>query len=450
MAGVPLLTGFNIGSTSPVDYRLIKTKAEMKAADETTLPDVYLTICPDDGKLYLYNKENETDSTTGKFKVFEGGSLPDYLGSVQYKSQGVFTDNVYVHAPSNMALFNNWLNRLSTTVRVGYYESSSSRVCFEFSPTNVKFMRYYTSYEDPVGYILATKQDDKWVWNEKNADLLNNHNDISAIHIIPDDLVGTEFNVKDSDAVSLVNLISDFYVKTTLSEQLRHSNIKISAKDGNGLVNISGSADAAEDGLFAAGGAANLVPTEWNPGVGYPTDTSKLYVASRTAYINGNSNNKNIKAGTIIIYNGTDWIPINDNLGSLDVDKLNVHNSITSTVANYNGGETVFKTSNKGMEASSRVNIDDDATSIIANNVDPVTLENIADPDSESSPTNAILGIQYGGSQFNGVEATVDSLNLKGNVLVNGQPLGGPKIQVMDSSAYDASTADPTTIYLLK
>lgn len=65
--------GFKITSNEAVDANLTLTKLEMKNIDENLIPDKYLTICQDDGKLYLYNKGNSVDETTGKFRVFEGG-----------------------------------------------------------------------------------------------------------------------------------------------------------------------------------------------------------------------------------------------------------------------------------------------------------------------------------------------------------------------------------------
>lgn len=66
--------GFKITSNEPIDANLTLTKSEMKNINENLIPDKYLTICQDDGKLYLYNKSNTVDEQTGKFRVFEGGS----------------------------------------------------------------------------------------------------------------------------------------------------------------------------------------------------------------------------------------------------------------------------------------------------------------------------------------------------------------------------------------
>lgn len=67
------LAGFNVGGTEPIDKRLVLTKAEMLAFDDSLMPSDYLCMCSDDHKQYQYNKNNTVDPVTGKFRVFEGG-----------------------------------------------------------------------------------------------------------------------------------------------------------------------------------------------------------------------------------------------------------------------------------------------------------------------------------------------------------------------------------------
>ena len=71
---ISLASGFSISNSEPIDSRLIMTKAEMLAIKKAKMPKVYLAMCPDDGKLYLYNGENEINPETGRFRVFEGGN----------------------------------------------------------------------------------------------------------------------------------------------------------------------------------------------------------------------------------------------------------------------------------------------------------------------------------------------------------------------------------------
>lgn len=65
--------GFKRASAAPIDDSLVLTKAKMLAADDAMMPPNYFCVCKDDGKLYLYDKSNDVDDTTGKYRVFEGG-----------------------------------------------------------------------------------------------------------------------------------------------------------------------------------------------------------------------------------------------------------------------------------------------------------------------------------------------------------------------------------------
>lgn len=66
--------GFKRAGSEAIDVDLALTKEQMLVVDDNMIPDKYLTICQDDGKLYLYNKENDFDDTTGRYRVLEGGS----------------------------------------------------------------------------------------------------------------------------------------------------------------------------------------------------------------------------------------------------------------------------------------------------------------------------------------------------------------------------------------
>ena len=71
---IKITQGFKITSNDPIDANLTLTKAEMKSVNEDLIPDKYLTVCQDDGQLYIYNKDNTVDDNTGKFRKIEGGS----------------------------------------------------------------------------------------------------------------------------------------------------------------------------------------------------------------------------------------------------------------------------------------------------------------------------------------------------------------------------------------
>lgn len=72
-----ILDGFSVGGTAPIDERFVKTKQQMHDMSDNLMPSDYFCMCSDDHKFYLYNKLNTVDATTGKYRVFEGGSGGD-------------------------------------------------------------------------------------------------------------------------------------------------------------------------------------------------------------------------------------------------------------------------------------------------------------------------------------------------------------------------------------
>ena len=71
--------GFNITSQEPIDQRLVLTKEQMRSVVEARMPDVYVAICKDDGKLYTFNKANVFDEDTGKFRLHSADVTVDEL-----------------------------------------------------------------------------------------------------------------------------------------------------------------------------------------------------------------------------------------------------------------------------------------------------------------------------------------------------------------------------------
>ena len=47
-----------------------RTFEDMKRVPDVRMPQLYLAYCLEDQNVYLYNKDNEIDSKTGKFRVF--------------------------------------------------------------------------------------------------------------------------------------------------------------------------------------------------------------------------------------------------------------------------------------------------------------------------------------------------------------------------------------------
>lgn len=60
---------------------IYQTKADMAAAKATRLPQMYVASCLEDGNIYVYNKANEDDPETGKWRVLKSG------GEIQVDSE---------------------------------------------------------------------------------------------------------------------------------------------------------------------------------------------------------------------------------------------------------------------------------------------------------------------------------------------------------------------------
>ena len=76
--------GFEITSKQPIDTRILLKKTAMLSINDNIMPIKYFAICVDDGKLYLYDKTNEVDPETGKFRVLESDvDLSNYVTKEQ-------------------------------------------------------------------------------------------------------------------------------------------------------------------------------------------------------------------------------------------------------------------------------------------------------------------------------------------------------------------------------
>lgn len=61
-------------STPNVKRDMFDTIADMKEYNENYLPQVFIATCVEDGCIYIFNKGNLVDDTTGKWRKFEGGT----------------------------------------------------------------------------------------------------------------------------------------------------------------------------------------------------------------------------------------------------------------------------------------------------------------------------------------------------------------------------------------
>jgi len=67
--------GFELGSAQPIDSRQYLTKAQMLSINDNIMPDVYMAVCKNDGCIYTYNKNNEINPETGKFRIVNSNSI---------------------------------------------------------------------------------------------------------------------------------------------------------------------------------------------------------------------------------------------------------------------------------------------------------------------------------------------------------------------------------------
>lgn len=68
---IKINSNFQVGTPQPLDSRTVLSKEEMKNANENVFPEVYCAVCKDDGNIYTFNKSNEVDEQTGKFRLLD-------------------------------------------------------------------------------------------------------------------------------------------------------------------------------------------------------------------------------------------------------------------------------------------------------------------------------------------------------------------------------------------
>ena len=72
--GIPLTGSYTLNAKQPIEDRFVfKTVADMTAFKENFLPKVYFCTVEETGKFYVFNKENDIDPDTGKWRELAGG-----------------------------------------------------------------------------------------------------------------------------------------------------------------------------------------------------------------------------------------------------------------------------------------------------------------------------------------------------------------------------------------
>ena len=71
---IKLSDGFEILAGAAVDSRLILTKEQMRSMSKSNMPSIYLCICSDDKKLYIFDgsiAKADIDPEIGRFRPIE-------------------------------------------------------------------------------------------------------------------------------------------------------------------------------------------------------------------------------------------------------------------------------------------------------------------------------------------------------------------------------------------
>lgn len=93
---ISILNGFDYGGESYDFTRQgFHTIAEMAAYPDYYLPPLYLALNEETGCLYLFNKDNDVNPTTGKWRKFEGGSSESSQKEVLPTASATEVGNIY-------------------------------------------------------------------------------------------------------------------------------------------------------------------------------------------------------------------------------------------------------------------------------------------------------------------------------------------------------------------
>ena len=97
---------FHRTSANPVDETMALTKAQMLTVNDNLMPSKYFTVCQDDGAIYLYDKTNTADPTTGKFRLLESGGKEVQVDTLPTASADEL-GNIYQYVGTTTADYTN-------------------------------------------------------------------------------------------------------------------------------------------------------------------------------------------------------------------------------------------------------------------------------------------------------------------------------------------------------
>ena len=126
---IKLPQGLNITSSEPVDSRIVLTKNAMLETIDAIMPQVYLAICKDDGKLYIYNKNNSVDPETGKFRLHSSEVSED---EISVKLPGALSKALALQQDSDSGLVVDSEGNIKISVNQNELEIVNNKISFAF------------------------------------------------------------------------------------------------------------------------------------------------------------------------------------------------------------------------------------------------------------------------------------------------------------------------------
>lgn len=79
---------------------------EMRNVLDSRMPRLYITYCLEDGKVYLYKKNNEVDPVTGKFRLFPENDFENFQKPVMPAASSIVVGKIYQYTGESNQDFN--------------------------------------------------------------------------------------------------------------------------------------------------------------------------------------------------------------------------------------------------------------------------------------------------------------------------------------------------------
>lgn len=200
--GIKINSNFTVQAPVALDERQVLTFEAMLAINDAVMPDVYFAVCSEDQKLYVYNKANEMDEVTGKFRLAEAATtlyrtMPD---------AATMPGAIIQYIGENVTLENN-LDGSSLDVKKGYfYESVSHPANGEEYPAGYHWEAISTQAVELPHYTTLPGADDEYYYNGLEPG--------AVVQYVGDNNV--EFEQEDGTTLTLVK--GYFYELTENSE----------------------------------------------------------------------------------------------------------------------------------------------------------------------------------------------------------------------------------------